>query len=48
MASGSFRGYVDPGNPEVAAIREVKEECGLEVRLSRLLGAYSAPGSPVS
>ena len=41
-------GYVDRGEPlEVAAIREVKEECGLEVRLSRLLGAYSAPGSPV-
>lgn len=41
-------GYVDRGEPlESAAIREVREECGLDVRLTRLLGAYSTPGNPV-
>ncbi|OGB94144.1 MAG: NUDIX hydrolase [candidate division NC10 bacterium RIFCSPLOWO2_12_FULL_66_18] len=41
-------GYVDRGEPlESAAIREVKEECGLDVRLTRLLGVYSTPGNPV-
>jgi ADP-ribose pyrophosphatase YjhB (NUDIX family) len=41
-------GYVDRGEAlEVAAIREVKEESGLDVRLTRLLGAYSSPGYPV-
>jgi ADP-ribose pyrophosphatase YjhB (NUDIX family) len=41
-------GYVDRGESlEVAAIREVKEESGLDVRLTRLLGVYSSPSHPV-
>jgi ADP-ribose pyrophosphatase YjhB (NUDIX family) len=41
-------GYVDRGESlEVAAIREVKEESGLDVRLTRLLGVYSSPNHPV-
>jgi ADP-ribose pyrophosphatase YjhB (NUDIX family) len=42
-------GYVDRGEPvPVAAVREVREECGLEVRLERLLNVYSyADRAPV-
>lgn len=32
---------------EAAAVREVREESGLAVRLTRLLGVYSFPGNPV-
>ncbi len=38
-------GYVDVGEVlEEAAIREAKEETGLDVRITRLLGAYSRRG----
>ncbi len=38
-------GYVDRGEKlEEAAIREAKEECGLDVRLERLLNVYSYRG----
>jgi len=38
-------GYVDRGEPvPVAALREAKEECGLDVRLDGLVDLYSYPG----
>src|SRR6202140_3549117 len=38
-------GYVDRGEPlTVAAIREAREECGLDVRLDNLVNVYSYPG----
>lgn len=41
-------GYVDRGEMlESAALREVREESGLVVRLRRLLGVYSFPDNPV-
>jgi len=41
-------GFVDAGEVlEEAAAREVEEETGLQVRIDRLLGAYSRPGERV-
>ena len=41
-------GYVDAGEVvETAAVREVREETGVEVRLDGLLGVYSAAGEQV-
>jgi 8-oxo-dGTP diphosphatase len=41
-------GFLDAGEVvEEAAVREVAEETGLEVRIDRLLGVYSTPGNRV-
>ncbi|MBI2756705.1 MAG: NUDIX hydrolase [Chloroflexi bacterium] len=41
-------GYVNSGEVlEEAAVREVREELGVEVRLGPLVGVYSAAGDPV-
>jgi ADP-ribose pyrophosphatase YjhB (NUDIX family) len=41
-------GFVDRGEEvEKAAIREAREESGLDVRLDRLVNIYSYPASPI-
>jgi len=38
-------GYVDRGEPLIAAaVREAREECGLDVRIDGLVNLYSYPG----
>ena len=47
-AWGFPSGYVDRGERvEDAALREVREEVGVEARIDRLVGLYSYAGRPV-
>jgi ADP-ribose pyrophosphatase YjhB (NUDIX family) len=42
-------GYVDLGeSPSAAALRETREEVGMQVELGRVLGVYTDPSNPVS
>ncbi|ANE45944.1 DNA mismatch repair protein MutT [Paenibacillus swuensis] len=41
-------GHIEPGEKvEEAAVREVKEEAGLDVRIVRVIGVYSDPAAQV-
>src|SRR5690242_20915491 len=42
-------GYVDLGeSPAQAALRETREEVGMQVELGRVLGVYTDPAHPIS
>ncbi len=42
-------GYVDLGEtPQQAALRETREEVGMQVELSRILGVYADPAHPIA